>query len=249
MARRRTRPCGSRRQASAADLKQEARIEIDFDAEAKDGRALAALFPEIPDPEDLGPGRAHGRIVSRNPGLGLDDLDLRTREPREGLGGGRRRDQGRPRPSRRRPRGPLRRSEPPPSAVAPRSPPAPDIGLRRRRRNSGQGRHPSGSRTRRLHGGEDSPVEIHVDLRFDELPGREKLEAHVTLVGEDLRTLGEIAGLDLPPVSPVELSGILRGSAEQPEVEKLALRIGESRFSAADRGLSRVGCVHGSRRA
>jgi uncharacterized protein involved in outer membrane biogenesis len=88
----------------------------------------------------------------------------------------------------------------------------------------------------RLHGGEKSPVEIHLDARFDELPGREAIEVELGLRGDDTRVLAAIAGIELPPISPVEFHGQLHGSEQELSAEGLRLRIGETRLEGNGSG-------------
>jgi uncharacterized protein involved in outer membrane biogenesis len=82
----------------------------------------------------------------------------------------------------------------------------------------------------RLHGGENSPVEIHLDARFDDLPARDEIEIELGLRGQDTRVLGAIAGVDLPIISPVEFQGKLQGSEKHLEANEVAVRLGETRI-------------------
>ncbi len=82
----------------------------------------------------------------------------------------------------------------------------------------------------RLHGGEDSPIEIHLEAKFDDLPGRNEIEAELRLAGESSQALGAIVGLDLLPVAPLEFEGQVKGSDEHLEVSSMKLRLGETRL-------------------
>ncbi len=82
----------------------------------------------------------------------------------------------------------------------------------------------------RLHGGEDSPVEVHLEARLDDLRRLDEIEVELDLRGEDTRVLGAIAGLDLPVITPVEFHGKVKGSDEHIEVENMTLRLGETRL-------------------
>jgi len=82
----------------------------------------------------------------------------------------------------------------------------------------------------RLHGGKDSPVEIHLEAQFDDLPGRNEIEIELQVKGDNAQTLGAIVGIDLPPISPVEFHGQVKGSDEFIEVRSMKLRLGETRL-------------------
>ena len=82
----------------------------------------------------------------------------------------------------------------------------------------------------RLHGGEGSPIEIHLEAKIDDLPGRNEIEAELQLKGESSHTLGAIVGLDLPLVTPLEFHGQVKGSDEFIEVRGMQLRLGETRL-------------------
>jgi len=82
----------------------------------------------------------------------------------------------------------------------------------------------------RLHGGEDSPVEIHLEARLDDVLRRDEIEVELRLRGEDTRVLGAIAGLDLPVITPVEFHGKVKGSEKHIEVDGMTLRLGETRL-------------------
>jgi len=82
----------------------------------------------------------------------------------------------------------------------------------------------------KLHGGQGSPVEIHLDARLDDLPRRDDIEVELGLRCQDAHVLGAIAGVDLPPTAPVELRGTIHGSDENLEVDDLLVRLGETRL-------------------
>jgi len=82
----------------------------------------------------------------------------------------------------------------------------------------------------RLHGGENSPVEIHLEARLDDVLRRDEIEVELRLRGKDTRVLGAIAGLDLPAITPVEFHGQVKGSDEHIEIENMTLRLGETRL-------------------
>jgi uncharacterized protein involved in outer membrane biogenesis len=82
----------------------------------------------------------------------------------------------------------------------------------------------------RLHGGEDSPVEIHLEARLDDVLRRDEIEVELRIRGEDTRMLGAIAGLDLPVITPVEFHGKVKGSEKHIEVDGMTLRLGETRL-------------------
>jgi uncharacterized protein involved in outer membrane biogenesis len=82
----------------------------------------------------------------------------------------------------------------------------------------------------RLHGGEGSPVEIHLEAKFDDLPNRKEIEVELGFTGEDSQVLGAIAGIDLPMIKPVHFHGVVKGSEEHLEVERMTLRLGETRL-------------------
>lgn len=82
----------------------------------------------------------------------------------------------------------------------------------------------------RLHGGEDSPVEVHLEARLDDVRRRDEIEVELRLRGEDTRVLGAIAGLDLPVITPVEFYGKVKGSEKHIEIDGMTLRLGETRL-------------------
>ncbi len=82
----------------------------------------------------------------------------------------------------------------------------------------------------RLHGGEDSPVEIHLEARFDDLRGRNEIEIELQIKGDNAQTLGAIAGIDLPSVTPVEFQGNVKGSDEFIEIKSMSVLLGETRL-------------------
>ena len=82
----------------------------------------------------------------------------------------------------------------------------------------------------RLHGGENSPIEIHLEARFDDLPRRGEIDIELAISAQDTRTLGAIAGLDLEPIAPMEFHGKVKGSEQSIEVENMTLQLGETRL-------------------
>jgi uncharacterized protein involved in outer membrane biogenesis len=81
-----------------------------------------------------------------------------------------------------------------------------------------------------LHGGTNSPVEIHLDARIDDFAKRDEIEVELELRGRDSQVLGALAGLDLPKIAPVEFHGHVIGSDEHLTVDGLTLRLGETRL-------------------
>ena len=82
----------------------------------------------------------------------------------------------------------------------------------------------------RLHGGEDSPIEIHLEAHLDDLVRRDEIEIELKLRVEDTRLLGAMVGLDLPVIRPVEFHGKVKGSEKHIEVENMTLRLGQTRL-------------------
>jgi uncharacterized protein involved in outer membrane biogenesis len=82
-----------------------------------------------------------------------------------------------------------------------------------------------------LHGGEESPVEIHLDASFDDLVRRDGIEVELGLRGDDAHALGALAGLDLPKVGPVDFHGKVSGSDEHLVVDGLALQLGQTHLA------------------
>lgn len=82
----------------------------------------------------------------------------------------------------------------------------------------------------RLHGGQNSPVEVHLEAQFDDLEKRDEIEVELGIRGDDTRVLGAIMGIDLPVITPVEFYGKVKGSDEHIEVESMTLRLGETRL-------------------
>lgn len=82
----------------------------------------------------------------------------------------------------------------------------------------------------RLHGGENSPIEVHLEARLDDVLRRDEIEVELRLYGEDTRVLGAIVGLDLPVITPVEFHGRVKGSQKRLEIENMTLRLGETRL-------------------
>ena len=66
----------------------------------------------------------------------------------------------------------------------------------------------------RLHGGENSPIEVHLEARLDDVLRRDEIEVELQLRGEDTHVLGAFAGLDLPVITPVEFHGRVKALAE-----------------------------------
>jgi len=216
----------------ARDLTRVAQIDIKLDGKADDLASITALFPDVPTHGPLGAVTASGHLKSQDGVLGADEIKIR-------LGG------------REKVWANLDGSIADVVALRgvdlelafgsvslhhlkellarelPRT--TPFEGAAGIRDKDGS----LGMKHLRLHGGEKSPVEIHLDARFDGLPGRDAIEIELGLRSQDTRVLGAIAGVDLPTVGPVEFHGKVHGSEEHLEAESLVLRLGESRFAGS----------------
>jgi hypothetical protein len=84
----------------------------------------------------------------------------------------------------------------------------------------------------KAHGGKEELIRIEVHGSFDDIRGTNEIDVTGSLTARDLPVLGEILGMELPPVGPVEFSGWVRGSDERLET-KGDLRLRETRFQGA----------------
>lgn len=84
-----------------------------------------------------------------------------------------------------------------------------------------------------LHGGENSPVEIHLDARFDDLKGRDAIEVDLKFRSDDTRVLAALGGVDLPVLGPVEFRGNSRGFDKHVDAENVRLRLGETQLDGS----------------
>lgn len=220
-------------------------IDVSLDLQAKDLASITALFPEIPAHEPLGAVTAKARLEGQRGVLGAQGISVRLGEPPAGSPG---------------PDAPQKVWAAVDGSIddvidlrgvalevtfgasslhylkevlareLPRT--TPFEGAVRVSDADGS----LGVEQLRLHGGKDSPVEIHLDARFDDLPARDEIEIELGLRGQDTRVLGALAGLDLPVIAPVEFRGRIAGSDEHLEMEGATIRLGETRFAGSGSG-------------
>lgn len=219
-------------EGGATDLARTPRLDVKLDARADDLASVTALVPDAPKAEGLGPVTASGRLRSLDSSLGADDIvvHLGSREKVWAEVDGSIADIASLRGvalelsfgavSLHHLKALLARELPH------TSPFEGSAGI-----SDADGS--LGVEHLRLHGGGNSPVEVHLEARFDDLPRRDEIEVALGLRGQDLRVLGAIAGLDLPAVGPVELHGKIQGSDERLAADDVALRLGETRLTGS----------------
>lgn len=66
-------------------------------------------------------------------------------------------------------------------------------------------------------GGKEELIQIAVHGSFDDIRGANEIDVTGSLKARDLPVLGELLGMELPPVGPIEFSGWMRGSDEKLE--------------------------------
>ena len=76
---------------------------------------------------------------------------------------------------------------------------------------------------------------------IDDLLERDEVELTAKLSARDLGAVGELVGVELPPVGPVEFAARLRGSDESLTAENVRLRLGETRLRGRFAGSIREG--------
>jgi uncharacterized protein involved in outer membrane biogenesis len=219
-------------EGGSKNLKRVADIDLDVEARVDDLTSITSLFPDIPSHSPLGAATARAHLKSHEHSLRADGIEIRIGEREKvwaevdgsisdviGLRGvdlellfGS--------SSLHHLRGVLAREFPETSAF-----------------EGAAGIHDKNGSLRlkhaRIHGGNESPIEIHIDARFDELPGRDEIEIDLALRGEDASVLGAIAGMDLPAIRPIELSGKFHGPLDHVEVEGLELRLGQTQIDGS----------------
>jgi len=82
----------------------------------------------------------------------------------------------------------------------------------------------------RIDGEGGGHVEIHVSAAIDDLNDLDEISFDLELKARDLRTLGRLAGLELPAVGPFTFSGQVRGSDEHLASDSVELLLGETRL-------------------
>jgi uncharacterized protein involved in outer membrane biogenesis len=76
---------------------------------------------------------------------------------------------------------------------------------------------------------------------FDDLLERDEVELSAELAARDLRAVGQLVGVELPLLGPVEFTARLRGSDESLAAENVRLRLGETRLHGRFEGSFREG--------
>jgi uncharacterized protein involved in outer membrane biogenesis len=216
-------------EGSVQDLTRTAKIDVALDARAEDLKFITSLIPDFPSHGTLGPVVANGRLESSEHGLAASGIQVRlgNREHAWAELDGRigdvvalqdvEIDLDFGAQSLHHLKELLVRELPQTS---------PFKGSAAIRDKDGS----LGLENLRLHGGEESPVEIHLEARFDDIPTRKEIEVDLGVRGENSRVLGAIAGIDLPLITPVEFRGKVKGSERELEVERMSLRLGETRL-------------------
>jgi hypothetical protein len=71
---------------------------------------------------------------------------------------------------------------------------------------------------------------LALSASIDDVFERDEVELSVDLRARDLAALGELAGVELPAIGPIEFVGRVRGSDEAMSAEGVRLRLGETRI-------------------
>jgi uncharacterized protein involved in outer membrane biogenesis len=79
-------------------------------------------------------------------------------------------------------------------------------------------------------------VQLSLSASFDDLLERDEVSLTATLRARDLAAIGELGGVALPPVGPVEFAARVRGSDESLGADDVRLRLGETRVRGSFSG-------------